>query len=151
MLKEESENELMEFVENIRKGIALFLEIDENVSDDEALILFENSNIKKVHANEIIIFLPIAFVRCLLPDFNWDDEYIQITNGNEKVKKRFSETGSYKFILLETKSYFETKPCSENIIRIAGRSAEFQAINDLLLIGNKLEEIKLTKSYIWYS
>jgi hypothetical protein len=47
-------------------------------------------------------------------------------------------------------NYFKDSPDSNSIIKIAGRSAEFQVINKLLLDNpnTKLEEIKLTNSII---
>ena len=49
-----------------------------------------------------------------------------------------------------TQDYFTTKPEKETVMKIAGRSAEYHAMNQLLLENPtaRIEDIKLTETVI---
>jgi hypothetical protein len=48
----------------------------------------------------------------------------------------------------ETEKYWNDTPNNEWILNIAGRSAEFHAINQLLNDGGRLEDVQISESYV---
>lgn len=99
-------------------------------------------------AGELIIFLPIAFCRKMLPELNWLPDYFDFYSEKKKVKRRYKNNSRYRIIEEETETYWNRNPSKDFVLSIAGRSAEFHAINQLLIDGGKLEDVKLTESYI---
>jgi menaquinone-dependent protoporphyrinogen IX oxidase len=130
-------------------AIELLTRNEKSLENKDAIQLLIDNGINYQKATEIITFLPIAFVRNWLTAIDWKDNYIEYLNG-EYHQKRFSETDSYIQILEITKSYFKRNPNKEVIIKIAGRSAEFNVINKLLLENPnaKIEDIKLSDTVI---
>ncbi len=134
----------------VKKAIKLLGEKEDLYQDNDAIKFLTDNNIEQKEATEIVIFLPIAFIRHLLTVVKWDDTYIELTNENKTVEKKFFDTQSYKIIWKVTEEYFANSPNNETIIRIGGRSAEFNVINPFLNNNPnaKLEEIKLSKTVI---
>jgi hypothetical protein len=136
------------FRSNIDIAIQTIIEKEGSASDEEILTaLF--AQMQRNDAIEIFIFLPIAFCRLLLPNIAFLDEYYEDNrDGNGQRLRKFSETESYQVVLESSSRYFLSKPGSENILKVAGRSGEFHAINDLLNKGNQLEELRMTRMCI---
>jgi len=86
----------------------------------------------------------------LLPNIKWPDSYTENIENKGSTEKKFVESVPFMIIWEVVNNYFKDSPDSNSIIKIAGRSAEFQVINKLLLDNpnTKLEEIKLTNSII---
>ena len=139
-----------EFHSDVKKSIKLIENSINSLENDELLNLLTQNGIDENSALEIITFLPIAFVRKMLPNVNWRKNYIEYFSDKKQKTKSFAENELYKIIELETENYYNGNPESENIIKIAGRSAEFQVINDLLLKNENanISEIKLTENVI---
>lgn len=132
------------FSTSVEKAI-LFINSSEKDLDEDTLFkklceICENN----FEAQEIYVFLPIVFIRLFLPQVNWDDTYNEIDSNKKETKKMFKSTESYQIILQASEKHFKNLP-KESILKIAGRSAEFNVINQLLL-NNKtasIEDIKL--------
>lgn len=141
---------ISEFHSDVKKSIKLIASLNKSPKDEELLELFNENGINENHAFEILTFLPIAFVRKMLPKMNWRENYIEQLSDKKQQSKQFSENQFYSIIESETKVYFGNKPESEVILKIAGRSAEFKVINDLLLKNEKADitEIKFTENII---
>jgi hypothetical protein len=122
--------------------------IDSEISDDLFYEIISKKNITQFEANEIYIFLPIAFAQLWVSKANWDEEYNEILPNKKEVSKRYDETKSFQIIIKVVKDYFATKPSKKTIIQIGGRSAEINAINKMLLDGGKIEDVKITKTTI---
>lgn len=122
--------------------------MDSEISDDLFYEIISKKNITQFEANEIYIFLPIAFAQLWVSKANWHEEYNEILPNKKEVSKRYDETESFQIIIKIVKDYFENKPSGNTIIQIGGRSAEINAINKLLLEGGKLEDVKMTKTTI---
>lgn len=139
-----------DFSNQTHKAINLLSEHEGLHDDKEAIKLLIDNNIEEIEAREIITFLPIAFIRHWLSSIKWSDSYGEAIDGNEIVKKKYSETESYLIIEEVTSNYFKHTPKKETIFKIAGRSAEFNAINHLLLNNpkNKIEDIQLSDRII---
>lgn len=132
----------------VEKSIGL-IGTSEDGLDNEGLHqhLIKNG-IPEQEAEEIIIFLPVAFCKKLLPELNWQPNYIEYYSKRNQVKKKYSENG--RFIIIEkiTEEYWGNNPNRDIVMRVAGWSAEFNAINQLLNDGGKLEDVVLTESYV---
>jgi hypothetical protein len=133
------------FSENVETAIKLLSRTEGSLTDQQVVQLLYSQSIEYTDAGVIAIFLPIAFCRLLLPNFEWKDEYYEVNDSNlPGALKMFSKTKPYSVVYGIVKAFFQTKPASDILLKIAGRSSEFHAINKLLLEGHKLEEIKLT-------
>lgn len=139
------------FRDQVRKAIQLLGQSEGSLDDKEVLQLFIDNGMTSQEAEEIMLFLPIAFVRKMLPNMKWSETYIEIIGqkrGNEEQK--YFKTKSFVIIWEETNHYYNNAPEKSTILKIAGRSAEFHVINKLLLAhpGMKAEEVKSTKTAI---
>jgi len=121
--------------------------IDSEISDDLFYEIISKKNITQFEANEIYIFLPIAFAQLWVSKANWNKKYSEIL-PNKEVSKRYDETESFQIIIKIVKDYFENKPSRNTIVQIGGRSAEINAMNKFLLQGGNVEDVKMTKTTI---
>lgn len=134
---------------SVEIAIELLSRNENSLEDKQAVQFLMKNGIGENEAVEIVAFLPIAFVRTWLKTANWKDKYSEYKN-EEYVEKKYSETESYNEILKVTEDYFNRNPEKETVMKIAGRSAEFNAINQLLLENPtaKIEDINLTQTVI---
>jgi hypothetical protein len=144
--KMKSKNEICvelppDFSRQIRAVFNLVGGVGKTMEDMELLEYLVKNGTNYVAAKEIVIFLPITFVRCLLTEVNWPETFLENTVKAEIIERRFSETESYQIVMEETKKYFFNDPDRDIILNIAGRSSEFGVINQLLL-DNPATEIK---------
>ncbi|KAA2243170.1 hypothetical protein F0L74_11690 [Chitinophaga agrisoli] len=130
------------FAREVLKAIVLLGESEHLSTDEEILRLFRDNGISETDAPEILLFLPIAFVRRWMPDYNWRDDYIETIHGTQ-IERKYSETKNYQLIWAVTQSYFQAAPRENVIKRVCARSAELHAINHLLSHGELLEDIEL--------
>jgi len=136
-------------IENIRKAIAILTQMSGRETNAEVLEEFHKNGIQEPEASTIHLFLPVAGCRRLLPNMAWADDYqIQYRSDAKTVSKKWSKTPAYCAVLQEVDRFFATRPGNEKVLKIASRSAEFRAINDLLLRGSKLEDLKLTPQVV---
>jgi len=142
--------DIFEFNSDIKKVIKIIGSLDGSVTNERLLYLFNQNGIHENHAIEILTFLPIAFVRKMLPKINWRESYILQLSDKKQLTKYFSENQIYSIIESETNKYFENRAESDVILKIAGRSAEFKVINNLLLKNENADitQIKFTESII---
>jgi hypothetical protein len=141
---------LVEFQSDVKKSIHLIGNSKKNFENNELVNFLIQNGIKKENAIEIIVFLPIAFVRKMLPTVNWRKNYVEHISDKKQITKSYAENELYKIIKIETENYYAENPESDIIIEIAGRSAEFKVINDFLLENDKadISKIKFTESII---
>jgi hypothetical protein len=133
-----------QFVDNIRTAIKVLSELEGTVTDEQILQSFRINHIESRVADQLLIYLPIAFCRRLLPDLKWRDDYSLLQRPSTViVRRKFSQNKVYALVWTEVLDYYSGNPDSTVILRIAGRSSEFRAINELLNAGGKLEEMVL--------
>ena len=134
---------------SVELAIELLARNENSLEDKQAIQFLIENGIRENEAVEIVAFLPIAFIRSWLTKVNWKDNYTEYKN-EEYVAKKYSETETYNQILKVTKDYFNRNPNKETVMKIAGRSAEFNVINQLLLENPtaKIEDINLTETVI---
>jgi hypothetical protein len=139
-----------DFEHQVKQAIYLFENSQDLTTDDEAINYLIKNGIGNKEANEIIIFLPIAFVRHWLLTVKWIDTYLEYVDEKRSIEKKYSENHSYQVIWKLTKEYFANKPNRDAVLKIAGRSAEFNAINKFLNDNPncKIEDIQLSPTVI---
>jgi len=145
--KENRTEKSSEFESDIKKSIKI-IGNSKSLENDELLTLLKRNGIEENNGIEIITFLPIAFVRKWLADLDWPNTYLEQYPDSKRLSKRFSDNPQYLEIENIVDLYWNDKPNNDVIVNIAGRSAEFNAINKLLNDGGKLTDIKLTETII---
>jgi translation initiation factor RLI1 len=133
------------FSEQVQKAIKLLGE-EGRLENEDVLTLFTSNGIGKTAAVELLLFLPVAFVRRLLPDLKWHKTYIEYVSDKTQIERTYEETASFQTISEITEHYFQNSPQQDVVLKIAGRSAEFNAINELLKDGGKLEDVEISKT-----
>ena len=136
-----------DFDSDIKKSIEIIGNA-KSLENDELLTLLKKNGIEENNGVEIITFLPIAFVRKWLADLDWPKTYLEHYSDSKRISKRFSDNHQYLEMEKIVDDYWNNKPKNNIILNIAGRSAEFNAINKLLNNGGKLTDIKLTETII---
>lgn len=139
-----------DFKKNTQKAINLLLNSDNYLTDEMILDLFQKNGINKIDSIEILLFLPVAFMRKLYDHLKWHDTYMELDDENNQVEKRYADHLPYRIIWQETEEYFRNLPVSKDILKIAGRSAEFNGLNSILLQNPemKAEDIILSNIFI---
>ena len=134
---------------SVELAIELFARNENSLEDKQAIEFLIENGIIENEAVEIVTFLPIAFIRSWLTKVKWKDNYTEYKN-EKYVAKKYSENESYNQILKVAKDYFNRNPSKETVMKIAGKSAEFNVINQLLLKNPtaKIEDINLTETVI---
>ncbi|MCX6316899.1 MAG: hypothetical protein NTW29_06395 [Bacteroidetes bacterium] len=135
-----------QFRKHVQAAIGLMANEWAKSSDEKLIELLQSRGMSQMEADELRLFMPVAFCRTLFKMVKWSDTYQVMNEDNTLTEKRFSETESYQIILEETIRYFQ-EPSEEQVLAIAGRSAELKVINDLLLKNPvlKIEDIILSK------
>ena len=131
----------------VKKSIGVLGSLGKIMDDRAAAELLISHGVSEREAMNIVTFVPIAFVRKLLPQIKWPISYIE-ARGERRVEKLFSNNRRYSIVEKETNAYWTENPKKEIVLNVAGRSAEFQAINNLVLQGGRLEDIQLTNVVI---
>lgn len=127
----------------VRKSIVLIGTIGKFMDDNELIALLEKDEIPEKEAVEIVTFIPIAFCRKLFPQVNWLPEYVEYLSDKNQVRRFFQENQRYLIINQETERYWANSPDEAMVMNIAGRSAEFKAVNTLLSRGSQLTNIEI--------
>lgn len=137
------------FRENVKKSIFLIGVDGVEMGHEEMYEYLLEKGIPEFDAGEIVIFLPTAFCRRFLPDLNWPTTYFDFYSDKEKkIKRKYKQNPFYLIIEEETEKYWKNRPTKRTVLNIAGRSAEFRAINQLLNKGGKLKDVQLTASVV---
>jgi len=139
-----------DFEQQVKHAISL-IEVGEDIDSDEDFLNYLVSNgIARKEAVEILLFLPIAFVRHWLSTVKWPDSYLEYVDSKRTNKRKYSETKSYQIIWQVTSDYFQDNPKNDTVFKIGTRSAEFNAINKLMWDNpdSNLEKVTVSKTII---
>ncbi|MGO4773371.1 hypothetical protein ACEN2I_17035 [Flavobacterium sp. W22_SRS_FK3] len=138
-----------DFAISVENVIRFIESLDKNINEDVLFEILCKLCKNDFEAQEIYVFLPIAFVRLCFPKINWLETYNEIDSTKKEIKREFKNTESYQIIFKVSKKHFQTLS-QETMIKIAGRSAEFHAMNQLFLDNKnaKLEDIKFTETTV---
>ena len=125
----------MEFDAAVEVGIAAFCAGEEPPSDEEVWDLLTGAGVEPWLAGRLLIFLPMAYTRRLLPDVSYPDGLV--TPGG-----RVNLAAEPVFVAALSRAQ---RAGRSEVGRIAPRSSEFNAINTLLRDGSELSDVKLTE------
>lgn len=117
------------FSRHVETAIHLFDSLDNNLTDEALFQILLDNGIDESDAVEILLFLPIAFTRRCFPMVKWSDTYSEYQHNQKQAKRKFSKTKSHLIIDNITKAYFTGKTDRDLILKIATRSADFDALN----------------------
>ncbi|PHR35232.1 MAG: hypothetical protein COA38_02785 [Fluviicola sp.] len=137
-----------QFSNSIQAIIAQIDKIDSAIDDDGFYDIIQKNTSNSFESNEIYIFLPIAFIKAWIPLIEWKDEYFEQEKNGSKTSKKYNNNEAYLKINELVEQYFNVNPKRNSIIQIAGRSAEFHAINQLLNDGGAIEDVKIVTTTI---
>lgn len=132
----------------VRKSIPIIGSEGRSMDDPELIKLLSRHEIPEEDAIEIVLFVPTAFTRRIITEVSWPNYYLDYYSERKQIKKRYRDNPRYLIIEAETVVFLNSKPGGEIIINIAGRSAEFKAINQLLQNGSKIEDIQVSPCFI---
>ena len=138
-----------DFANSVEKAIRFIDSSDINLDEDALFEKLCETCKNDFEGQEIYVFLPIVFVRLCFPQVNWLETYNEIDSTKKETKREFKNTESYQIILQVSKKHFQNLS-QETMIKIAGRSAEFHAMNQLFFDNTdaKLEDIKFTETTV---
>ncbi|GHN01645.1 hypothetical protein WSM22_31340 [Cytophagales bacterium WSM2-2] len=131
-----------------RKAIELIGRDSREMDEEQLRNHLLTNGVPELEARELIIFLPMAFCRQLLPELSWPSSYYDYFADETKIKRKYSDNKRYMVMKEETEKYWTGNPNNEWVLNIAGRSAEFNAINQLLNSGGRLEDVGLSESFV---
>jgi hypothetical protein len=142
----------IEFANYAANAIQLLTAADIQITDEQIISLFSTNNIPHKEAVELLLFLPIAFCRNLLPQIDWPNYYWEYISERKRIKHLYAENKRYKAIQEALQDYLAGNFTKTDYHKIAGRSASFHAINQLLLDNptRKLAEVLVTPETIIY-
>ena len=136
------------FSSYVQKSITLTGTKGKVLENDKLVELLVSNGIPEVEAIEIMLFLPIAFCKKLLPQINGHPDYVDCDAKNGNVTRLYTDNPRYLIIQSETENYWTQNPDKDIVINVAGRSAEFKSINQLLLGGGQLKDISITQAHV---
>ena len=140
------------FADYADRAIHLITGSDGQLEDGQIIALFEANGIPHAEAIELLLFLPIAFCRNLLSVVNWPDHYFEYISKEKQVKHLYTDNQRYIIIQKALQHYLAQGFTKADYYKIAGRSASFHAINQILLNNpeRKLSEVLVTPETVVY-
>ena len=141
-----------EYLAYATQAISLLTESDGQLEDAQLIDLFLANGIPQREATELLLFLPVAFCRNLLPQLKWHDYYWEYLSDEKQIKRRYADNERYSIIQKALENYLAGDFTKADYHKIAGRSASFHALNELLLAnpGRKFTEVIVTPETVFY-
>jgi len=131
----------------VNEAIASALTIFRNspeLDDESVFLALVAAGVESQVASRIVEFLPIAYCRVLFlkSGVQFSNSFTRATSPLEI--RSFSFVPEWVFFLAHAESEIRGGTTNEQILTVAGRSAEFHAINQLLDKGAELKNLVLT-------
>ncbi len=141
-----------EFPSYATRAINLLTNSDGQLEDAQVVDLFLTNGIPQREATELLVFLPVAFCRNLLPQMKWHDYYWEYISDKKQIKRQYTDNERYNLIQKALENYLAGDFTKADYNKIAGRSASFHALNQLLLDNpdRELTEISITPETVVY-
>jgi len=115
-------------------------------ADDEVVVnALMQSGLGKYRTFELVLWVPMAFGRAVLEglDFTLPDTFqLMSSDGQQFTRRRFSDEPVYVEAHRFAVTFVAQGFPRNDLIAIAGRSAEFKAVNDALLKGSELKNLQ---------
>lgn len=129
-------------------AIQLVANSETSLKDEELISLLCANAIPHNEATELLLFLPVAFCRHMLPQIEWPAYYVRHISESKQIKVQYSENPRFLAIQGAMAIFLAGDFKQADFLKIAGRSASFHVINKLLLDGGKLEDISVTPEHV---
>jgi hypothetical protein len=141
-----------EFPTYATRAINLLTNSDGQLEDAQVLDLFLANGIPQREATELLLFLPVAFCRNMLSQVQWHNYYWEYISDKKQIKRLYANNERYIIIQRALENYLAGNFTQADYLKIAGRSASFRAINQLLLDNpdRELTEISITPETVVY-
>lgn len=136
----------------ISKAVAL-MRSSPSSGDPEIHRMLVTDGMKPALAARLVEFLPMAYCRLLLKDsgVRFPDTFQRRQATGKISSERFlSSEPIWKAVTTFAASEAERGISRDDLLSVAGRSAEFQALNQLLNKGAKLRNIVLTPTVLMW-
>ena len=137
--------------DSISKAIELFRSCP-NMEDEEVFGTLVRGGLEPRLAARIVEFLPIAYTRLILgkSGVQFPDVFQRRVAGGETLEGVLSEEPVWHAVLDFGRSEISRGISRNKLLLVAGRSAEFDALNRLLSAGSKLESLALAPTiFAW--
>jgi hypothetical protein len=135
---------------DIRKAVAVIR--NSTALDDVAIYnALVADGVERQSAARLVVFLPMVYCRLLLADSGarFSSEYrTALTDGTVSPVKLLVNEPLWNEAMEFAKAEIEDGLSRQDVLAIAGRSAELHAVNQLLEHGSKLEEVRLVAPII---
>lgn len=133
--------------DDISKTIAMAIDTIKSCNDEDSNddIINRISKFTKDEylAWELYCFIPIAYCRLLLHDLKFSDEAIYSMPDGSQRKKVLSNINTYKQVKKIASERYRSGIDKADISNILFHSSEFNAINNALNAGSKLENLMI--------
>jgi hypothetical protein len=141
-----------EFPVYATRAMNLLTNSDGQLDDVQVIDLFLANGIPHREAIELLLFLPVAFCRNMLPQMQWHNYYWEYISDKTQVKHLYADNERYSIIQRALEDYLAGNFTQADYLKIAGRSASFRAINQLLLNNpdRELTKISITPETVIY-
>jgi hypothetical protein len=131
----------IDILEQTFKALAVFENLDRNAEEAKILLhLKESKFIENEKAYFLYIFIPIIMFRKMMngKQVYFSDQFIIDHDGKTEIFN-YNEYPLFKQIKAGVELYVSKGVSPTLILKIAGRSPEFKALNDLLLQGHEMD------------
>ena len=136
----------------ISKTVAILREFP-NVSDEEILRKVLAAGVERVVASRLVEFLPLAYTRLILSESGvgfCDRFQRKLADGSLSAERRLDSEPLWAEIVSFARSEKGSGVTGDALLAVAGRSSEFDGVNQLANRGSKLTEIALTPTvFLW--
>jgi hypothetical protein len=130
------------------KKLAEFIEVFHNNRQADNVTMAKiliSKGIDEEIAWKVINFMPIAFNRVMLAseEINFKTTYVVLIDDSTQMKKSLIEEDIFNQSILLAQSKIGNMS-GDIWLSVAGRSAEFHVINELLKSGSQLKDLRFT-------
>lgn len=143
---------LHETEETIRRAVAMFRKLA-NSDDGQVCSALIESGVQPEIAEKLVMFLPIAYGRVVLKKIGirFSDSFKHPLNDGTLVEHAFADEPIWRAIVECACDEVSRGISGEHLLSVAARSAEFDAVNQLLNAGSTPANIVLTPPVIlWH-
>lgn len=137
-----------EFLQYTEKAIRVVTSSNGQLEDEELIALFIEQGIPYKECIELILFLPSAFCRHMLPQVDWPNYYCEQLSSNNTLEIRYADNLRYQVIKTALSDFLKSSFTQEDFLKIAGRDAAFKSINQLLNAGGKIENVLVSPDIV---
>lgn len=140
----------VEFPAYASNAIALLANSNGQLENEDVTGLFTAAGIPKAEAAELLLFLPTAFCRHMLPRVAWPDHYYEVVSKEKRIRIRYNENPRFLAVQAAMLSYLAGEFTQADFSKIASHSAAFKTMNQLLTANPefKPEDIEFTPEYV---